>query len=91
MDIVSQMYSGPLVQYEGSRQFGGGPFMDNVKKFAIPILRNIKQKLQDVSEETYQKASDDIAPKIERKRKHKKSRKSNKRARINELLGNDSY
>src|SRR5277367_1894942 len=60
MDIVSELYSKPMVLEEmGRRQLGGGPF-DTLRKYAIPILQRLREKFGGVRKniaETVKEAS----------------------------------
>src|SRR5271170_4422240 len=60
MDIVSELYSKPMVREEmGIRQLGGGPF-DTLRKYAIPILHRLREKFGGVGKnivETVKEAS----------------------------------
>src|SRR5277367_2664689 len=60
MDIVSELYSKPMMREGmGIRQLGGGPF-DTLRKFAIPILHRLREKFGGVGKnivETVKEAS----------------------------------
>src|SRR5271163_3109851 len=58
MDIVSELYSKPMMHGEiGRRQMGGGPF-DTLRKYAIPIWHQLKEKLSSVGKDVAEAVKD---------------------------------